>query len=54
MKNLRNLFALLVVTVALYSCDSSVTIDDPKSETIEEVSTKTGNQDNEVDGRDDD
>ena len=51
MKNLRNLFALLVFTVVISSCDSTVTIDDPKSETIEEVTTKTGSEGNETDGR---
>ncbi len=53
MKNLRNLFALLIVTVALYSCDSNVTVDDPKSETIEEVSSKTGNEGNDEIDRED-
>ncbi len=52
MKNLRNIFALLVLTVAVYSCDSTVTIDDPKSETIEDVSSKTGEEDNEGEERD--
>ena len=47
MKNLRNIFALLVLTVAIYSCDSTVTIDDPKAETIEDVSSKTGEEGNE-------
>jgi len=51
MKNLKNIFALLVLTVAFYSCDSTVTIDDPKSETIEEVNTKTGAQQNETEDR---
>jgi len=51
MKNLRNIFALLVLTVALYSCDSEVTIDDPKSETIENISADTGDQSNPIDER---
>jgi len=53
MKNLRNIFALLVLTVALYSCDSTVSIDNPETETIEEVTPKTGDQGNEGDVRDD-
>ncbi len=52
MKNLKKLFVLLVVTVALYSCDADITIDDPKAETIEDVSAKTGNQGNDDDDRD--
>ncbi len=54
MKNLRNIFALLVLTVAVYSCDAAVTIDDPKAETSEEVSTKTGDEGNNDDDRDTD
>jgi len=46
MKNLRNIFALLLFVVAISSCDSTVTIDDPKSETIEDITTKTGNEEN--------
>ena len=46
MKNLRNVFVLILFAVALYSCDSEVTIDDPKSDTIEDVSSKTGNEGN--------
>ncbi len=52
MKNLKNIFVLLILTVAIYSCDSTVTIDDPKSETIEDISAKTGDEGNEVDDRD--
>lgn len=52
MKNLKIIFALFILSTALYSCDSTVTVDDPKNETIEEVSTKTGSQGNEVDDRD--
>lgn len=51
MKNLRNIFALLLFVVAISSCDSTVTIDDPNSETIEEITTKTGDQGNEEDDR---
>ena len=51
MKNLRNIFALLILTVALYSCDSTVSIDNPETETIEEINTKTGDQANEGDER---
>ena len=51
MKNLRNLFALLVFTVVISSCDSTVTLDDPNSETIEEVTTKTGDEGNETEER---
>jgi len=52
MKNLKKLFVLLVLTVALYSCDAAITIDDPKTETIEDISAKTGNEDNDDDDRD--
>jgi len=57
MKNFRNIFALLVLTIALYSCDSTVTIDDPKTETIEATETiegiyaKTSEEGNEGDDR---
>lgn len=51
MKNLRNIFALFVLTVAFYSCTSDVTVTDPQSETIEDISSKTGNESNEDDGR---
>jgi hypothetical protein len=53
MKNLKKIFVLLVLTVAFYSCDAAVTIDDPKTETIEDVSAKTGDENNETDERDD-
>ena len=53
MKNLRNIFALLILTVALYSCDSTVSIDNPENETTEEINTKTGSEGNEGDVRDD-
>jgi len=52
MKNLKKLFVLLVLTMALYSCDATVTIDDPKTETIEDISAKTGSQGNDDDDRD--
>ena len=51
MKKLRNIIALLLFIVAISSCDSTVTIDDPKSETTEEITTKTGQEGNETDGR---
>lgn len=47
MKTLRNIFALFVLTTAMYSCDSEVTLDDPQSEKIESIETisaETGNQ----------
>jgi len=47
LKNLRNVFVLILFAIALYSCDSEVTIDDPKSDTIEDVPSKTGDQGNE-------
>lgn len=50
MKNLKNtfaLFAILVLTVGLYSCDSDVSIDDPQTQTIEDISADTGDQGNE-------
>ena len=56
MKNLRNIFALvilLVASVSMYSCDSEVTIDDPQSEKIDDSLNKTGEESNEVDDRDD-
>ena len=49
MKTLRNIFALFVLTSAMYSCDSEVTLDDPQSEKIESIETisaETGNQNN--------
>ena len=51
MKNLRSIFVLALFSLALFSCDSDVSIEDPKSET-EVVDTKTGNEGNEVDDRD--
>ncbi len=54
MKNLKNTFALLavlVLTVGLYSCDSDVTLDDPQTQTIENISADTGDQGNESQGR---
>jgi predicted component of type VI protein secretion system len=53
MKNLRNIFALLILTVAFYSCDSTVSIDDPDTETTVQVTTKTGEEGNDGDIRDD-
>jgi len=55
MKNLKNIFALfilLVASVSMYSCDSTVTIDDPKADTIEDSSAKTGDEGNETVERD--
>jgi len=52
MKNLKKLFVLSALTVALYSCDATVSIDDPKTETIEDISAKTGNEGNDDDDRD--
>ena len=55
MKNLKNTFALLavfVLTVGLYSCDSDVSIDDPQTETIENISADTGDQGNDSSQRD--
>ena len=55
MKNLKNTFALLavfVLTFGMYSCDSDVSIDDPQTETIENISADTGNQSNETTERD--
>jgi len=55
MKNLKNTFALLavfVLTVGLYSCDSDVTLDDPQTQTIENISADTGDQGNESAERD--
>jgi len=47
MKNLKNTFAFLavfVLTVGFYSCDSDVTLDDPQTQTIENISADTGDQ----------
>ena len=55
MKNVKNIFALLavfVLTVGLYSCDSDVSIDDPQTETIENISADTGDQGNDSQERD--
>ena len=55
MKNVKKIFALLAVfvfTVGIYSCDSDVSIDDPKTETIENISADTGDQGNETSQRD--
>lgn len=55
MKNLKNTFALLavfVLTVGLYSCDSDVTLDDPQTQTIENISADTGDQGNDSSERD--
>lgn len=55
MKNTRNIFALfilLLLTTAIYSCDSDVTIDGQKTEVKKDdgsnVILKTGNQGNET------
>jgi len=56
MKNLRNIFALvilLVASVSMYSCDSEVTIDDPQSEKIDDSFNKTGEEGNETADRPD-
>lgn len=52
MKNLKKIFVLLVLTLAFYSCESEVSITDPKADAIEDISADTGNQGNEVDERD--
>ena len=55
MKNLKNTFALLavfVLTVGIYSCDSDVTLDDPQTQTIEDISADTGDQGNDSAQRD--
>ncbi len=53
MKNLKKILVCLLFIIAFTACESEVTIDDPKSETIDEVSSKTGNQENgEEDERD--
>jgi len=56
MKNLKNIFALFILLVAsasMYSCDSDLTIDDPKSEKIEDISKDTGNQGNPIEDDED-
>jgi len=55
MKNLKNTFAILavfVLTTGLYSCDADVSIDDPQTETIENISADTGDQSNDSAERD--
>ncbi len=47
MKNIRNICAVLLVSLSFYACDSDVTIDDPQNETIEEIHMKTGEEGNE-------
>ncbi len=53
MKNLKNILAILVLSVALYSCDADVSMDDPQAAT-ENISADTGDQMNEVEERGDD
>ena len=55
MKKLKNTFALLavfVLTVGLYSCESDVSIADPETQTIEDISADTGDQGDETTQRD--
>ena len=55
MQNLKNILALLVLSLALYSCDAEVTMDNPQAEAIETLAEDgPGDQDNDVDDRDDD
>ncbi len=46
MKNIRNICAILLLSLSFYACDSDVTIDDPQNETTEEINTKTGDEGN--------
>ena len=55
MKKLKNTFALLavfVLTVGLYSCESDVSIADPETQTIVDISADTGDQGDETTQRD--
>lgn len=52
MKNFKKLMLCLLFITVMTACESEVTIDDPKSETTEEVTSKTGNQGNGDDDRD--
>ncbi|MET2985504.1 hypothetical protein [Aureibaculum conchae] len=58
MKNLKNIFALLLLSVAFYSCDADATLDEAaqaeQTEFDVKTSADTGDQGNEVDERDDD
>jgi len=53
MKNLKNILAILVLSVALYSCDADVSMDDPQAAT-ENISADTGDQGQTTDVRGDD
>ena len=58
MKNLRNIFALLLLSVAFYSCDADATLDEAaqaeQTEFDVTLSADTGNQENEEEEREDD
>lgn len=50
MKNFKNILALVVLSIAFYSCDAEVTMDNPQAETIAEDGP--GDQGNDIDERD--
>ena len=51
MKKLKIIFTLLLLAGAFYSCDSELSIDDPQTQNIEDITTKTGEEGNEGDDR---
>lgn len=55
MKNLKNIFALLLLSVAFYSCDADATLDEVEQAEHTEfdvtISADTGDQGNEVEER---
>jgi len=57
MKNLRNIFALLILSVAIYSCDADAALDGVEQAEQTEfdvtLSADTGNEGNETEERPD-
>lgn len=51
MKNLKTMIAIFVLSFALYSCDSELSVDDPQTQNTEDVIIKTGEEGNETDDR---
>ncbi|QCX37941.1 hypothetical protein FF125_05650 [Aureibaculum algae] len=55
MKTFKNLFAILILSVAFYSCDADATLDDVEQAELTEfnhdLSVDTGDQGNEHDER---
>ena len=53
MKTFKNIFALLVLSIALYPCDADATLDEVEQAEQTEIIADTGNQGNEEDVRED-